>query len=454
MRYTIKEKTVDVKQEVDILVVGGGPAGIGAAVSAARSGKKVMLLEKRGFLGGNITGSYVETCNHFLHGTNFESDGVYREIEDKYKERFGKSHDIRPNSPHRFSSEYLKIFLDDFMRNEGVEVKFHSFVNDVIIEDNKIECVIIQSKQGPLAIKAKVIIDSTGDGDVAFSSGIPYEQGRDTDGLCQPGTVNFRLAGLDVEKLIDGDEDKLKAIEKQFNKDYRAGKTGLSCKRQDLPFGRLTPGGQVTYVNYPCAYKIDPTDVDGLTQGELECRQYIMEFYEYAKKNFEGFENVELASMASEIGFRESRRIKGVYRLTKEDIEAQTIFDDAIATYPRIYDLLSPDGNMDGDGKLEGEGYEGHIYEPITDDRFYTIPYRSLLPVDIDNLIVAGRCISADQLAESSIRGISACMLTGQAAGAAAGLSCKGETSPKKINVKELQEILRDQGVKIPEQTK
>ena len=119
--------------------------------------------------------------------------------------------------------------------------------------------------------------------------------------------------------------------------------------------------------------------------------------------------------------------------------------------YPRIYDLLSPDGNMDGDGKLEGGGYKGHIYEPITDDRFYTIPYRSLLPVDIDNLIVSGRCISADQLAESSIRGISACMLTGQAAGAAAGLSCRDGVSPKEIEVKELQKILKDQGVKLPE---
>ncbi len=454
MKYTIKEKTVEVRQEVDILVVGGGPAGIGAATSAARSGKKVMLLEKRGFLGGNITGAYVETCNHFLHGTNFESDGIYREIEDKYKERFGKSHDIRPNSPHRFSSEYLKIFLDDFMRNEGVEVKFHSFVNDVIIEDNKIECVIIQSKQGPLAIKAKVIIDSTGDGDVAFSSGIPYEQGRDTDGLCQPGTVNFRLAGVDVDKVIVGDRDKLKEIGAQFNKDYRAGKTGLTCKRQDLPFGRLTPAGELSYVNYPCAYKIDPTDIDGLTQGEQECRQYIMEFYDYAKNNFEGFENIEIASIAPEIGFRESRRIEGLYRLTKEDIEAQTIFHDAIATYPRIYDLLSPNGSMEGDGKLEGGGHKGYVYEPITDDRFYTIPYRSLLPINIDNLIVAGRCISADQLAESSIRGISACMLTGQAAGAAAGLSCKYEKSPKEINVEELQGILRSQGVKLAEKSK
>ncbi len=449
MKYTIKEKQVDVKKEVDILVVGGGPAGIGAAVAAARSGKSVMLLEKRGFLGGNITGAYVETCNHFLHGTNFKANGIYAEIEEKYKAVYGRSHDIRENSPHRFSSEYLKIFLDDFLIKEGVDIRFHSFVNDVIVEDEKIQCVIIQSKKGPLAIKAQVIIDCTGDGDVAFSSGIPFEQGRDTDGLCQPGTVNFRIAGADVEALTK-DGDGLKRIGKKFNEDYRAGKTGLTCLRQDLPFGRLTPAGQVTYVNYPCEYKIDPTDIDGLTQGEIKCRQYILEFYEYAKKTYPEFENIEIASIAPEIGFRDSRRIKGVYRLTRDDIEAQRVFDDAIAIYPRIYDMLAPDGNMNGDGKMEGEGYKGHIYEPITDDRAYTIPYRSLLPVGLDNLIVAGRCISADHVAESSIRGISACMLTGQAAGAAAGISCKEKVSPKDINVKKLQAILKEQGVDLP----
>lgn len=450
MKFTIKEKQVEVRKEVDILVVGGGPAGVGAAVAAARSGRSVMLLEKRGFLGGNITGSYVETCNHFLYGTSFKANGIYAEIEEKYREQYGRSDDIRINSPHRFSSEYLKIFLDEFLLKEGVEIKFHSFVNDVVIEDDKIQCVIIQSKKGPLAIKADVIIDATGDADVAFSAGVPFEQGRDKDGLCQPGTLNFRLASANVEKLT-GDVDMLKVIGKQFNEDYRAGKTGLNCKRQDLPFGRLTKGGQLSYVNYPCVYKIDPTDVDGLSKGEIDSRQYIMEFYEYAKKNFEGFEDIELASIAHEIGFRDSRRIKGLYRLTKEDIEAQTVFEDAIAVYPRIYDMLSPDGNMDGDGKMEGEGYKGHIYEPITDDRSYTIPYRSLLPVGIKNLLVAGRCISADHVAESSIRGISCCMLTGQAAGAAAGLALQSNVEPKDIEITKLQGILRNQGVNMPE---
>jgi hypothetical protein len=329
-------------------------------------------------------------------------------------------------------------------------VKFHSFVNEVALENNRIQAVIIQSKQGPIAVKAGIIIDATGDGDVAFSAGVPFEQGRDKDGLCQPGTVNFRIAGVDVKKLTEGG-DKLKEIGRKFKEDYRAGKTGLHCKRQDLPFGRLTAGGQISYVNYPCAYQLDPTSIDDLTKGEMECRQYIMEFYDYMKNNFEGFENVEISSIAPEIGFRDSRRMKGLYRLTVEDMETQKEFEDVIAVYPRFYDMLSPDANMDGDGSFKGAGYVGHIYEPIVDDRTYNIPYRCLLPVGIDNLMMAGRCISADHVAESSIRGISACIITGQAAGAAAAIANRDQVLPKDINIKELQSTLKRQGITLPE---
>ncbi|MDR2932030.1 MAG: FAD-dependent oxidoreductase, partial [Oscillospiraceae bacterium] len=362
MQITIPARTVDMYKETDVLVVGGGPAGIGAAVAAARGGAKVMLLEKRSFLGGNITGSYVETCNYFMEGTPFKSYGVYAEMENGYKARYGRSHDIRVNSPHRFSSEYLKIFLDGFVGGAGVEICLHSFVNEVVMENGRIAYVIIQSKKGPVAVKAKTIIDCTGDGDVAFAAGVPFDQGRDKDHLCQPGTVNFRLAGADVAKLTRDGEDQLKAIGRQFKADYRAGRTGLACKRQDLPFGRLTPGGQITYVNYPCAYGIDPTDFRDLTRGEIECRGYILDMLGYMREHFDGFENIELASIATEIGFRDSRRIHGEYKLTIDDMEANKHFDDVIAVFPRFYDMLAPDANMDGDGSHEGAGYHGHIY--------------------------------------------------------------------------------------------
>jgi len=447
MQIVIPSKTVKVFKETDVLVVGGGPAGIGAAMAAARGGAKTVLLEKRGFLGGNITGSYVETCNYFLKGTPFEAYGIYAEMENGYKAQFGKSHDIRANSPHRFSSEYLKIFLDKFVTGAGVEIFFHSLVNEVVMDGDKVSYVIIQSKQGAVAIKAKTIIDCTGDADVAFAAGVPYDQGREKDGLCQPGTVNFRIAGVDSEKLSRDGVDHLRSIGAQFRLDYRAGITGLSCKRQDIPFGRLTPGGQVTYINYPCAYGLDPTHFADLSKGEMECRQYILEILDYMRKNFEGFENAELSSIATEIGFRDSRRIHGEYMLTIEDMEANKHFDDVIAVYPRFYDMLAPDGNMGGDGKVEGKGYEGHIYEAVKDGRSFEIPYRSLLPQGVQNLIVAGRSISADHVAESGTRAISACLYTGQAAGTAASIALAKSETVKTINIPQLQDSLRKQNM-------
>ncbi|MDP4088781.1 MAG: FAD-dependent oxidoreductase [Bacillota bacterium] len=449
MQVTLKERILDIAESVDVLVVGGGPAGIGAAISAARNGSTTMLLEKRGFLGGNITASYVETCNYFFKGTPFHAEGIYAEIEEKYHAKYG-SDDIRQDAPPRFSSEYLKVFLDDFVKAAGVKLKLHSFVNQVVVENNEIQAVIIQTKKGPVAIGTKIVIDTTGDADVAFSAGVPFEQGRERDGLCQPGTVSFRVAGADVKKLTQNG-DLLKVHGRTFHEDYRAGKTNLTCKRQDLPFGRVTAGGQISYINYSCEYEIDPTDVDDLTRGEVKCRQYIMEFYQYMKEHFEGLENIEITSIAPEIGFRDSRRIIGEYHLTIEDMEANRQFDDVIAVYPRFYDMLAPDANMDGDGSVEGKGYKGHIFVPVEGNRSFQIPYKTMLPVNINNMLVAGRCLSADHVAQSGVRAISLCMMTGEAAGAAAALANSKGISPKQIDVKELQKVLRTQNIYLPE---
>ena len=449
MKIEIKAKTVEVLRETDVLVVGGGPAGIGAAVSAAKAGMKVLLLEKRGFLGGNITASFVENCNYFFANSSLKPCGVWDEMETGYRAAYKNSHDIRPGS-RRFSSEYLKIFLDGFIRKKGVDVLLHSFVNDVVVCDNAIKAVIIQTKQGPVAVSAKVVIDSTGDGDVAFAAGVPFDQGRDADGLCQPGTLSFRVAGVNSALLMEGGEDKLGVIAKQYNEDYRAGITGLTCKRQDLPFGRLTAGGQVSYLNYPCEYGIDPTDIEDLTRGEINCRGYIDEMMHYIRANFEGFNHAELAAIGTEICFRDSRRIKGRYRLTLDDMEGERQFDDVIAIYPRFYDMLAPDAEMDGDGKVEGKGYKGHIYVPVENDNSFQIPFGSLVPEKIENLLISGRCISADHVAESGIRAISACMQTGEAAGAAAGIAVKSGVLPGNVDIKHLQNVLRAQGITLP----
>lgn len=448
-KITIQPKTVDISLETQVLVVGGGPAGIGAAVSAARNGQKVILLEKRGYLGGNITACYVENCNYFLRGTPFRSEGIYAEIEAKAYEKYGNDN-LRQRNQHAFSSEYLKVFLDEFVTQAGVKVLFHSFVNDVVAAGNHIDAVIIQTKKGPVAVKADIIIDTTGDADVAFAAGVPYEQGREKDGLCQPGTVSVRLAGADTRALLENG-DRLQEIGRIFKADYRAGKTGLPCKRQDLPFGRLTAGGQISYVNYSCAYGLDPTDIQDLSRGEMECRQYVMDIYRYLKTHFTELKGTEIASIAPEIGFRDSRRIDGMYRLTIDDMESGRHFEDCIAVFPRFYDMLSPDANMDGDGKVEGKGYVGHIYEPVVDDRTFEIPYGSLVPKNVDNLLAAGRCISADHVAESGTRAISLCMMTGEAAGAAAALALQTGKKPGHICVKQLQRMLREQNIHIPD---
>ena len=454
MNVTVTAKEVEVREQADVLVVGGGPAGIGAAVSAARTGAKVLLLEKRAFLGGNITSAYVETCNWFMNNTLFSACGLYREIEDKYKDEYGRGHEIRDYAPFRFNGEYLKIFLDELMVKENVKVFFYSFVNDVVIEDNHIKAVIIQTKNGPIAVCASVVIDATGDGDVACAAGIPFRQGRDKDGYCQPGTLNLRLAGVDPKFFAEGpiEKDKLKAIDKKFQNDYDLGKIRLDCKRREIIMGRLTNGGVIGSLNYPCSYMIDPTSFIDLSKGEMECRQYIKQILRWMRVNLGGFEGLELVSIAPELGFRDSRRIEGKYTLTVEDIESNKMFDDTICVYPRMYDMLAPDGNMAGNGSLEGEGYKGHILILIEPDskRSYNIPYRTMIPVKMDNLLISGRCISSTHVAQSSIRAISACMLTGQAAGTAAALSIQDKCVPEKINIRKLQDNLKKQGIDIP----
>lgn len=434
---------------MDILVVGGGPAGIGACVAAARQGKKVLLLEKRGFLGGNITACYVENCNYFLRETPFMSEGVYAEIEKNCKAKYGNDN-IRPVADDCFHSEYLKVFLDDYVRENGVEVILHSFVNEVIMDGDRIAAVIVQTKKGPVAVEAKMVIDSTGDGDVAFSAGVPYEQGREKDGLCQPGTISVRLAGANVKALTENG-DRLNEIKRSFREDYRAGKTQLSCKRQDIPFGRLTGAGVISYVNYSCEYGLDPTDSEDLTRGEMACRKYIVELVDYLKAQYEELRDIEIVSMSPEIGFRDSRRIEGLHKLTIEEMEGRIHFDDTIAVFPRFYDMLSPDAVMNSDGKVDGKGYSGYIYEPVTDDRQFEIPYRSLVPVNVSNLLASGRCISADHVAESGTRAISLCMMTGEAAGIAAAIAIENNVEPKNIPIDILQERLREGNRRIPE---
>ena len=182
-----------------------------------------------------------------------------------------------------------------------------------------------------------------------------------------------------------------------------------------------------------------PTDADDLTQAEVLARKRVLQFFNFIKEYLPGFEKAELASIAPTMGFRDSRRIKGVYRLTAEDIDAERFFEDTIAIYPRFYDMLSPTGTWDD------------LVYIVDLDKEYGIPYRCLLPVNVEQILVAGRCISTDHMAESSIRAISACMATGQAAGTAAAIAVRDNTNVRDIDVRKVQQALKEAGVRLPD---
>ncbi len=432
-------KNAPVRKKVDVVVCGGGPAGIGAALSAADKGLEVALIESRGFLGGNITASYVETCNHYLWDHPFEVTGIYKEIENEYKKEFKKSDDIRSDlRAHRFSSEYLKIFLDEKIKQNNIWLRLHTSAAEAIIEDNQMSGIITHSKSGFEKILGKIVIDCTGDGDVAARAGVPFEKGRDCDGLTQPGTVNFRIAGVDSKKVNQIlEEEGIEYFYEILREKLNDGSFDPGFRRIVFPFGRLTEGGQISYINYSNVYKIDSTNADDLTKGEMMGRERVLKMFNFIKENMPGFENCELSSIAPAIGFRDSRRISGQYKLTEEDIDEERMFSDNIAIFPRFYDMLSPTGTWDD-----------HIY--IVDlDKQYGIPYRCLLPVDVEQLLVAGRCISSTHKAESSIRAISACMATGQAAGTAAFRALEENCRVKNVDINKLQTELKNDGVQL-----
>ena len=307
--------------------------------------------------------------------------------------------------------------------------------------------VIIQTKQGPQAIKCGIVVDSTGDGDVAYHAGVPYEQGRPKDGKNMGGTTNFRVNGANVEEILKS-PNNLNDISEAYRQAYKTGSFEMPTTRQYPPMGRLTKGGVISYINYADAYNVNPLDVDSITRAEIQARKAVKSMFYYLKRNFAALKDIELCSIAPEMGFRDSRRIKGLYRLTWEDIEDARHFEDSIAVFPRFYDYVAPEGDWSGDGRWErGMKNPNWIFERFDDKRTFEIPYRCLVPVKVRNLLVSGRCISADYIAESSLRAILACMLTGQAAGTAAAICMKEKCTPAKVKIGRLQQKLAEQGI-------
>lgn len=460
--------TIPVSGSVDVVVGGGGPAGIAAATSAARAGAKVLLVEEQGFLGGTGTAAMVTAWNNWERPGAPEMAGIYQELLERLGKIEGGIIGSRDGERQCFYDvEALKYVLDEMTADAGVKVLFHTMIAGAVVDHDRVSGVIVQNKSGRHAILGQVIVDATGDGDIAFSAGVPCTKGREPDQLMQPGTLLMKLGNVDLDRLeaylVDHPREVLLQTElkQTYDGDIHT-VTQMTFGKLPGPFrGRVywgfpsivrkaksegfplftdyvmfhcTPRPDEIVVNMVRVNGVDGTNAESISAAEIEGRRRAQRLVEFFRRYVPGCEECYLMQIAPRIGIRESRRIVGEHVLSQEEVEGGTLFPDTIATaYSTCIDVHDPSGK--GFTVLRALEHPVHI------------PYRCLIPLQKDGLIVAGRCISASHVAIGSIRSQHKVMATGQAAGVAAALCAKHKVQPRGLSVELVQAELRRQGL-------
>lgn len=432
MQNTINyTKQLKVQGTYDVVVAGSGPAGICAAVAAAREGAKVALVERYGVVGGNLTTGYV--------GPILGMVGK-RTMRDELVELLGvPENDMIGETGRAHDFEMAKIRLMQFVNHPNIDVYLQTTVTDVIKEGDTLKGIIATSGEGQFALLGKVTIDATGDGLVSYLAGATTEKGRE-DGLMQPVTLEFTIDGVDESKgvICIGDVDDVRLGDERFL-DY--------CKRLSLEGEiperiaavRLHPtthSGQ-RQVNTTQVNGIDMTRVDHIFKADLELREQILTLLDFFHKHIPGYENCRIISSGTTTGVRETRRVIGDYIITAEEMAAGCRFDDVIVHRAEfIVDIHNPEGS-------------GQAEEHIQYCDPYDLPYRCFTPKGIENLYTAGRCISGTHRAHASYRVMSICMAMGEAVGVAAAMCAESGCTPRNLNVKELQNRLTNKGIEL-----
>ena len=415
-------------KKYNLVVVGGGFAGVAAAIAAARRGLSVLLLDKSNCLGGAASNCLVQPFMFFATIENGKRKelcgGIFREIGNELKK--DNKFQTRGNDT-LFHDEYLKLLLNRMVLEAGVELLFHANAIETERIGNKITAVTVADKSQKHKIFADYFIDATGDANLAYMSGCPFRLGRDEDSLCQPMTLCFRLANVDDDKMNRSEINKL------YKEKKKAGEI-KNPRENVLIFNTLMKG--VVHFNTTRIVKLNPTDIFDVTRAEIEAREQMYEIFNFLKDNFSCFKDAEIVSSAPEIGIRESRMIDGEYILTGEDLKKLTKFPDAIAIGNYDMDIHNP----------EGAGTSHYFFK---DGEYYTIPYRCLVPKDMENMLVAGRCISVDHYAQSSIRIMPIVCCIGEAAGTAAAEAYESGSGVSEIDIEKLRSDLRNNGAYI-----
>lgn len=446
-----------ITKEIDVVVCGGGTAGTVAAIMAARNGARVLILESSGSLGGTCTNGGVDG----FHGMKRHwkgakvgriTGGIALEIRDRLIDKgaaFGPDGEPVKGDPKdvRYDPELFRLLMDEMCEEAGVQVYFQTYVIDAVKEDQRVTGVTYVNKSGIGAIRSKVTIDATGDGDVCTSAGAEYMTLR-MDDRPAPMSLIFNMGGMHhrlPEQFGHADGDTrvkfLREAHKKGQIDFAEGADNFGffgVGNTIVRDGQLREG--MGRVNMDMIYNCDATDVEQLSKAWRYGRKRMFEIAHFLRDHVEGCEDAFVVYSSPMLGIRDTRNIVGDYVLTEEDFKACREFPDAVGQSGRAMNVHPPFGVAEEKDRQWVEPYWTEIPKP------FEIPYRALLPKGLDNILVAGRCISATGLMQGSIRGQAQCMITGQAAGTAAAIAVKHQSSPRSIDVAELQSTLRKQG--------
>lgn len=444
------ERQIPVYGSGEVVVIGGGVAGLSASVAASRLGCKTILIENSGSLGGTATKCLMPSLGRSRPAL---IKGFFAEFYD----RMAAANAVIVTEGHSspFDPEIFKSLCFDIIEETGVDLFLHTSVTGVVRDQNRINGVIMSNKSGEHAVTGDVFIDTSGDADVAAMAGESFE----TDGERQPMSLMFTVGNADAYRFADWvknhpDKSEFWPMGPQYlsiidlDRDIPqinvGGFMGLIKKAREngelyLPHDNMAllflPMKGVVLVNATHLRHLDPLDAKDITVAEIEGRKQMLSTWHFLKKYIPGFEDCFIAGSASHVGIRESRRITGEYVLKLEDLQEGRSFSDAVVLH-------------NGRASIHGPGEKQTF---ISFPHPYEIPYRCLQAKVNDNLLVAGRCISADNVAHGAVRGMVCCFATGQAAGTAAALSIKHQVKPKELDPKVLRKTLIDQGVTLTE---